>query len=455
MTRHLETDTLTNQDISSALEIGSYIADADRLICVQALIDEVEGNDDYVFYATLQINGAGSAYRFIPITTAAAASGVTAIGGQAILIPVRDGDVVKVYVTGLAGDDTTPDTTVRWFELAALKPTTADRTLDVSAGGEVELIDDALTSDKFDESTAFPLESADTGATQVARVGADGDTLETLSDQIDLAALEATLAVVAGYLDTEIAAILAAVDTEVAAILAQTGTDGVVVDSHTTAAKAEIQTEAEDALIAKNLDHFMKTAVADNDDMTTEVPDGTVLSNIMTKDGDTSDFVPSDESLQGIRDAMRITGLDIADGISGNTVTKKRGDHWTVEFTGDNVIGDITDFTKLWLTVKRKADDLDSEAIFMILLSDPADAGDGIQYLNGAAVETADKDQCGITVSDEGTGAATVEFEATVTDDFEEAYNLVYDWQALIDAKPTTKREGNWNITADVTRAVS
>ncbi len=47
------------------------------------------------------------------------------------------------------------------------------------------LADDAITSAKYDESTAFPIKSADTGATQIARVGADGDTLETLSDQID------------------------------------------------------------------------------------------------------------------------------------------------------------------------------------------------------------------------------------------------------------------------------
>lgn len=49
----------------------------------------------------------------------------------------------------------------------------------------VVLANDAITSAKFDESTAFPLKSADTGATQIARVGADGDTLETLSDQLD------------------------------------------------------------------------------------------------------------------------------------------------------------------------------------------------------------------------------------------------------------------------------
>lgn len=50
---------------------------------------------------------------------------------------------------------------------------------------EMNLADDAITASKFDESTAFPLKSADTGATAVARTGADSDTLETLSDQLD------------------------------------------------------------------------------------------------------------------------------------------------------------------------------------------------------------------------------------------------------------------------------
>lgn len=53
----------------------------------------------------------------------------------------------------------------------------------VTAG--VTLADDAITAAKYDETTAFPLKSADTGATSVARTGADSDTLETLSDQID------------------------------------------------------------------------------------------------------------------------------------------------------------------------------------------------------------------------------------------------------------------------------
>lgn len=61
------------------------------------------------------------------------------------------------------------------------------------AGDAMTLANDAITAAKFDESTAFPLAAADTGATQIARVGADGDTLETLSDQIDLVATAAKL----------------------------------------------------------------------------------------------------------------------------------------------------------------------------------------------------------------------------------------------------------------------
>ena len=60
------------------------------------------------------------------------------------------------------------------------------------AGDAMTLSDDAITASKFDESTAYPLKSADTGSTAVARVGADSDTLETLSDQIDAEALKTT-----------------------------------------------------------------------------------------------------------------------------------------------------------------------------------------------------------------------------------------------------------------------
>ena len=167
---HLETDTGTNVNISSATAVGTYTANGDKLIMVDVSIDAVAGNGDYVMYVTRQIGGSGSAYRILPQTTMAAASGLTAISGQSGWITVRNGDVLTCYVDGLAGDTSTPDWSTRWFE---------------SAVTLVTLADDAITASKFDESTAFPVKSADTGATAIARVGADSDTLETLSDQMD------------------------------------------------------------------------------------------------------------------------------------------------------------------------------------------------------------------------------------------------------------------------------
>lgn len=110
----IETDVLSNQNISSPLEIGSYTVAADGFIVADISLDQVAGAGDYVFYITRQINGAGSAYVVLPKTTATAASGETAIAGQTIAVSVRAGDVVKCFVDGLAGDTTTVDTTVRW-----------------------------------------------------------------------------------------------------------------------------------------------------------------------------------------------------------------------------------------------------------------------------------------------------------------------------------------------------
>jgi len=250
--RLIETDTLSNQNIATALEIGSYTADAARKLFVQVMVDQVAGNDDYVVYLTRQLAGAGSAYKS-PVTTESVASGVTSILFPSIPITVSNTDVVKVHLTGASGDTTTPDTRVEWWEECTLAPTTAGRTLDVAATGEagldfdnikaatgattltnitvpavtattsvtngVSLANDAITSAKFDESTAFPVKSEDAGATKIARTGADSDTLETLSDEI------------------------ATVDSNVDAILVDTGTDGVVLAANAITS-AKIATDA-------------------------------------------------------------------------------------------------------------------------------------------------------------------------------------------------------------------
>lgn len=144
---------------------------------------------------------------------------------------VGGGAVVAASVTGAVGS-----------VAGNVSGNVAGSVASVTAG--VSLADDAITSAKFDESTAFPVRSADTGSTQIARVGADGDTLETLSDQLDAKASQASVDTIDGIVDsilvdtgTDIPATLATLataanlatvagylDTEIAAILEDTGT---------------------------------------------------------------------------------------------------------------------------------------------------------------------------------------------------------------------------------------
>jgi hypothetical protein len=142
MTRWIETDSLSNQNISSALAIGAYTADADRLIICDVSVDQVAGTGDYVMYVTRQIGGAGSSYVLLPKTTMTAAAGETAISGQSGLMTVRSGDVLTVYVDGLAGDTTTPDTAVRWFESALGTDEVSAGAL--SAGAVDEILDEII-----------------------------------------------------------------------------------------------------------------------------------------------------------------------------------------------------------------------------------------------------------------------------------------------------------------------
>ncbi|MCO4819802.1 MAG: hypothetical protein KC517_09270 [Bacteroidetes bacterium] len=82
-------------------------------------------------------------------------------------------------------------------------------------GDDMNLADNAITGAKYDESTAFPVAAADTGSTQIARTGADSDTLETLSDQIDNTALQSLLVTVDGKSDT----IITATGTDIPALI--------------------------------------------------------------------------------------------------------------------------------------------------------------------------------------------------------------------------------------------
>ena len=107
----------------------------------------------------------------------------------------EDGKTYSVYIAATVDSDTGAiaySLTARTVSAAAIKVDTAAILDDTGTGGVI-LAADAIKAVSFDESTAWPLTAADTGATKVARVGADSDTLEILSDQLD-----ANLAAISG-----------------------------------------------------------------------------------------------------------------------------------------------------------------------------------------------------------------------------------------------------------------
>lgn len=211
--RLIETDSLTNQNISSALEVGSYTADATREVYAMIFATQVAGNGDYTAYLTIQRGGGvNPTYRVVPITTAAVASGVTSICLTTVAVPVRSGDVVKAFLTGQAGDTTTPDTTVDWFEADYLRPTTADRTLDVSAGGEAGLDWANIGSPTTTQNLSGTTVDLVANAVDAAAVAADAVTeiQGGLATAAVLASIDGRIpaALVSGRMDSDIGSVL-------------------------------------------------------------------------------------------------------------------------------------------------------------------------------------------------------------------------------------------------------
>ncbi|MCB0251710.1 MAG: hypothetical protein KDI07_24290, partial [Anaerolineae bacterium] len=414
MTRWLETDSLSNQNIASALAIGSYTADADRLVFVQFFADQVAGNGDYEFYLTQQIAGAGSSYRHVPKTTATVASGVTAIAGQSIAVAVRNGDVLTLYLDGLAGDTTTPDTTVRWFESDAL----------------VTLADDAITSAKFDESTAFPLKAADSGSTYILRTGADGDTGETLSDQMD------TLSTYDGSDTSGVTTLLSRLTATRAGYLDNLSAGAVALQSTLSTAASNISTIlgriigtiASGTHEPQSGDSYARLGAPAGASIAADIAAisaGSGLTAQQTRDA--MKLAPSAGAAAAgsiddlLADILEDTGTTLpgllaaelsssSDSTTSGAITRTRGNTWTISAT----IGAITGYTSLWFTVKHSQDDADSDAILQIKLNSSG-SDDDLIYVNGATAS--DSTLGAITVSDASTGAIIIAVDETVTDD--------------------------------------
>ena len=175
---------LTKQGV--ALQFDAFFVDSTNLdgetgLTVTVDIFEGTSGTPIVTGASATEQGGGFYYYVL------ASGSVDANANYKAIFKTTSSAVVQKWLPSLwvvgttlkAVDDVTNDVTIAADQSAV----TVGTVTTVTNG--VTLADDAITAAKFDESTAFPVKSADTGATQIARVGADGDTLETLSDQID------------------------------------------------------------------------------------------------------------------------------------------------------------------------------------------------------------------------------------------------------------------------------
>lgn len=401
--RWLETDTASNQNISSATACGAYTADADRAIMVQVFLDQVAGNGDYVMYVTLQVNGAGSAYVILPKTTMTAASGETAIGGQSGWINVRSGDVLTVYVDGLAGDTTTPDYITRWFELAALRPTTADRTLDVTATGEAGI------------------DWANVGS-PTTTVGLSGTTVKTATDvETDTADIQGRLpaALVSGRIDASAGAVANGAITAAAIATGAIDADALATDA-----------------VAEIVDAVWDEATSGH---TTAGTTGKAIS----------DAGAAGDPWAATTRTLTQSAASVTSTVSGTKLTIQRGDSLSASFTG---VGATTGYTSIWFTVKYDKADTDAQAIIQIK-KNTSGSGDGLLYVNGAAAADATKGS--ITINDASTGALTIALDESITDDLPIMEGLYYDIQYLVSGAVTTKTESICEIAGDVTRSIT
>jgi len=111
---YLELDSNTNISVVTATEIGSYTATDYRLVFARLYAQDLAGSGDYIYYATLTPSGLSEAIIGTK-TTQTLAAGETKLSGMSVPMILNAGDVFKVYLDGLAGDNTNAVDTRVWF----------------------------------------------------------------------------------------------------------------------------------------------------------------------------------------------------------------------------------------------------------------------------------------------------------------------------------------------------
>ena len=392
------------------------------------------------------------------------------------------------------------------FRAAALNNALIDGSVAPAVAGDLmALVADAITSAKYDETTAFPVKADDAAATQIARVGADGDTLETLSDQLDTAQADldnpaqykadvsalataanqtTILARLGAWTGSGVNTILGtfkAILSKVAALPSDIGGTGDPTTDSLEAIRergdaawdtADVSNVSVDELQASALADMFNTdsgdayATAVSGSVVKEIADnagGSALTVSAIVDGVwnalTADHTVAASfglKLGGILAAiwgyvtrtLTSSAAETVSTVAGTTITITRGDTLTASITG---LGSIASRNKLWFTVKTDRGDADTAAIIQI------EETLQLVRLNGAAPEVADAANGTITVDNAAEGNITIVLAAVESAKLTLISGIRYDVQYFVTATGlvTTVTSGLLTVAADVTRATS
>jgi hypothetical protein len=132
--------------------------------------------------------------------------------------------------------------------------------------------------------------------------------------------------------------------------------------------------------------------------------------------------------------------------ISGSTITVYRGDSISINITG---LGSLANVSKLYFTVKARAEDADTAAIIQV------EQTDGLKYINGV---TGTAGNGTLTITNPSTGAITITLTAAEAAKLPTHLSgLKYDVQIVRSAgvPVSTLAIGDFIVSKDYTRAVS
>lgn len=149
----------------------------------------------------------------------------------------------------------------------------------------------------------------------------------------------------------------------------------------------------------------------------------------------------------GIR-RLTQAAASIAEVIEGVDITAKRGDSMSVPLTG---LGDLTNYISLDWMVKELTSDEDEDSIIWIR-KNLSGVDDGLLRFNKEA--ELDPTLGSITIDDILVGNITIALDESRTVDLEVRRTMHWDQQIITAIDVITITEGEFDVTADVVRAI-